>query len=140
MMLLTEGVEKVFIHHLRSTWHIPAGIEAYFGIINRDMSWKPAAHAFAAFTKQMPAYSTRPVLTKKGDCYRADWRRPDGKKCAAFWRESTRTENLPLEIKGKCVITNYLGVEEQVLPNGGKMDLSVGPGIVYLQYENAVNW
>ena len=140
IMLLSENVDKVFVHHFVSTGNAAAEIEGYFGILQPDMTRKPASYAYEALTRQLPPGSTRPLLSKKGDCYRARWTRPDGRQCTAFWRESYRTARLNINVKGACTIFDYTGKELKKFPNGGRISLAVGPGVIYIQHKGSIFW
>ena len=87
---------------------IPAR-EHHFGIIERNLTPKPAYHAYKTLTEHCPPQSTRPVLSVKGDVYLASWSKPDGDKVYAVWRIQG-SGNEKLSIRGTVKeIKDHLG-------------------------------
>ena len=135
LIALSGGVEKVFWYNFRSMGTIPNAREHHFGIVERDLSPKPAYHAYKTLTEVCPPESTRPVLTKKGTLYLASWTRPDGEKTYAVWRlrdggmEKIRMEGNLKEIR------NHLG-EKLPLKKGA---LQISDGVTYLSGDRTLS-
>lgn len=135
LIALSGGVEKVFWYNFRSMGTIPNAREHHFGIVERDLSPKPAYHAYKTLTEVCPPESTRPVLTKKGPLYLASWTRPDGEKTYAVWRlrgggmEKIRMEGNLKEIR------NHLG-EKLPLKKGA---LQISDGVIYLSGDRTLS-
>ena len=135
LIALSGGVEKVFWYNFRSMGTIPNAREHHFGIVERDLSPKPAYHAYKTLTEVCPPESTRPVLTKKGTLYLASWTRPDGEKTYAVWRlrgggmEKIRMEGNLKEIR------NHLG---EKLPLK-KDALQISDGVTYLSGDRTLS-
>ena len=108
LIALSAGVDKVFWYSFRSMGDIPAR-EHHFGIIERDLTPKPAYHAYKTLTEHCPPQSTRPVLSVKGGVYLASWSKPDGDKVYAVWRIQG-SGNEKLSIRGTVKeIKDHLG-------------------------------
>ena len=73
----------------------------------------------------LPSGSTRPVLTIKDGIYKAEWKRPDGKKITAYWCKEGATY---IKLNAKpTMIVGYMGKNVALLNNS----LKVSSGIVY---------
>lgn len=84
LIALSSGVDKLFWYSFRSMGGNESR-EHHFGIIERDLTPKPAYFAYKTLTEHCPPHSTRPVLSKKGEFYIASWNKPDGDKVYAIW-------------------------------------------------------
>lgn len=135
LIALSGGVEKVFWYNFRSMGTIPNAREHHFGIVERDLTPKPAYYAYKTLTEACPPESTRPVLSRKGTLYLASWSTPDGEKRYAVWRlrgsgmEKIRMEGNLREIR------NHLG-EKRMLKNGA---LQISDGITYLSGDRTLS-
>lgn len=120
------GVEKVFWYNLRAGEYSQTNPEAYFGILHKDLTPKPAYLAYQTLTRMCPNKSQRPILQIKDDIYIAKWQRPDSKKVVAIWTEYADKEII-LKSKGRGSTFNYIG--EKI-----KIDFKqfyARPGIIY---------
>ena len=135
LVALSSGAEKVFWYNFRSMGQYPNAREHHFGIVERDLSPKPAYHAYKTLTEQCPPESTRPVLVKKGALYLASWTGPDGKKTYAVWCLRGK-RNAKLRINGNLrEIKNHLG-EKLTLKNGVPQ---LSDGITYLSGDRTLS-
>ena len=135
LIALSCGVEKVFWYNFRSRGSSPNSREHHFGIVERDLTPKPAYHAYKTLTEMCPAESTRPLLTKRGTLYRASWTRPDGGKSYALWRiRGTGPEQL--RIRGNLKeIRNHLGKVQSW--KGGPLPIS--DAVTYLSGDRTLS-
>lgn len=118
------GAEKVFWYNLRSLENDPYNKESHFGLLHRDLSPKPAYHAYKVMTEMCPSGSLRPKLTIKGYVYICYWEKPDGKRVWAIW--STKKQAIStLKIKRALSYFDYMG-------NKQKKPKSLDTGIVYI--------
>ena len=74
----------------------------------------------------LPNGSTRPALTIKNGVYKAEWKRPDGKKITAYWCKDGNTY-IKLNVK-PTMIVDYMGKKLTVKEN----KVRVSSGVVYL--------
>lgn len=79
------GVDKIFWYKFRSNEIDPYYSEDNFGMVHADLSPKPAYYAYKTLIKMLPNGSTRPVLSINDGVYKAEWKRPDGKRVVAYW-------------------------------------------------------
>lgn len=128
LIALAAGAERVFWYNFRAWEGDPMEREHHFGIAHRDLSPKPAYHAFQTLAKLCPDGSTRPVLTIIDQVYHAEWSTPDGTRCHAIWTPDFPAE-YPLTTEG--AITDAYNLYGQ--PCGIPVKtLRVGPELIYL--------
>lgn len=119
------GVDKVFWYEFRSPEVDPYYSEDNFGMVHKDLSPKPAYYAYKTLIRMLPNGSTRPVLTVKDGIYKAEWKRPDGKKVAAYWCKEGFT-SINLDSESQTVI-DY---SNRITPLNDKLKISCG--VVYV--------
>nr|MBP7473448.1 hypothetical protein [Prevotella sp.] len=120
------GVDKVFWYEFRSPEVDPYYSEDNFGMVHKDLSPKPAYYAYKTLIRMLPNGSIRPVLTVKDGIYKAEWKRPDGKRVAAYWWEEGFTSiNLDSEFQTGI---DYMG--NRITPVNDKLKISCG--VVYV--------
>lgn len=125
LIAFAYGVDKVFWYEFRSPEVDPYYSEDNFGMVHKDLSPKPAYYAYKTLIKMLPSGSTRPVLTIKDGIYKAEWKRPDGKKITAYWCKEGATY---IKLNAKpTMIVGYMGKNVALLNNS----LKVSSGIVY---------
>lgn len=125
LIAFAYGVDKVFWYKFRSNELDPYYSEDNFGMVHADLSPKPAYYAYKTLIKMLPSGSTRPVLTIKDGIYKAEWKRPDGKKITAYWCKEGATY---IKLNAKpTMIVGYMGKNVALLNNS----LKVSSGIVY---------
>lgn len=108
LLSFAYGADKVFWYNLRSLENDPYNKESHFGLLHRDLSPKPAYHAYKTMTMMCPSGSLRPKLTIKGDMYMCYWERPDGKRMWAIWSTKRQTI-IGLKIRGVLSYYDYMG-------------------------------
>lgn len=109
LIAFAYGVDKVFWYKFRSNELDPYYSEDNFGMVHADLSPKPAYYAYNTLIKMLPNGSTRPLLTIKDGIYKAEWKRPDGKKITAYWcKEGFTYMNLN---PNPVMIIDYMGKE-----------------------------
>ena len=132
LVSLSAGVEKFFWYSFRST-EAAAGRESHFGIVRRDLTPKPAYHAYATLIRHLPNYSSRPRISSYGDLHLATWRKPDGTPVHAIWTARSK-QLVTLQLSGiPTVATDYLGRSQSFVPERGQLYLNVSPRIQYLE-------
>lgn len=94
-------------------------------MVHKDLSPKPAYYAYKTLIRMLPNGSTRPVLTVKDGIYKAEWKRPDGIKVAAYWCKEGFT-SINLESESQTVI-DY---SNRITPLNDKLKISCG--VVYV--------
>ncbi len=88
LISLRLGVERIFWYELQSPEVKDLDQESHFGLTHRDLSPKPAWHAYCQLTRQRPSGSTNLELPWKSDnnaIYYPQWERPDKVKAGALW-------------------------------------------------------
>lgn len=125
LIAFAYGIDKVFWYEFRSMEDDPYYSEDNFGMVHKDLNPKPAYYAYNTLIKMLPNGSTRPVLTIKDGLYKAEWKRPDGKKITAYWCKEGATY-IKLNVK-PTMIVDYMGKNVALLNNS----LKVYSGIVY---------
>ena len=128
---IANGIGKIFWYSFRSTeWD--NGREAHFGIVKRNLSPKPAYHAYATLIRQLPPHSSIPVLYRRSNVWSAAWVRPDGVPVHALWTVSKPTM-AEIELTGKlnCAV-DHLGNQVKLDLHEGRTRLQLTPGIIYL--------
>ncbi len=128
LIALSEGIRKIFWYSFRSMGTNANSREAHFGILERDLSRKPAYTAYRTLTGLLPSGSTRPEWKKNAWLCSANWFRPDGTKVYALWCVRGKSDVKP-KIRGTVrEIRDYLGNPVE-LRNG---TFTVSDGITYL--------
>lgn len=102
-------VDKVFWYKFRSYEKGPYYTEDNFGIVNSDLTPKPAYYAYKTMTTLCPSGSTRPVLEVSGDIYKAHWTRPDGKVIWAVWNPKGDRGLRQLSYIGSPTFYDFMG-------------------------------
>lgn len=126
LIAFAYGIDKVFWYEFRSMEDDPYYSEDNFGMVHKDLNPKPAYYAYNTLIKMLPNGSTRPVLTIKDGIYKAEWKRPDGKKINAYWCKEGATY-IKLNVK-PTMIVDYMGKKLTVKEN----KVRVSSGVVYL--------
>lgn len=123
------GVEKVFWYNFRSNELDPNDKECHFGVCHRDYTPKPAYYAYKNLIRMCPYKSTRPQLSRHGNVYLAQWKRPDGKKVYSVWT-SKGQERVGVRVKGGYSCYNLFGhpVQDAVAGNA----IEVSSSVVYI--------
>jgi len=134
LILLSEGVEKIFWYKLSSSGDdVNGDREQNFGILDRAQAPKSAYKAYATLTRERPEGSSRPIITEADGVYRASWTRPDGKSVQTVW---TAEDETPVTCETAAAATvravNYLGEPVAVHATAGRVALTASPRIVYL--------
>ncbi len=135
LVALSEGVERIFWYNFRAGEWQPDEREHHFGVVHKDLTPKPAFHAFRTLTTMLPAKSTRPVITTHGKAYLANWARPDGKKVWAIWTADA-PQPLKIKISGNVEqAIDYMG-EKVATPTD---TYKATPALLYLVGPDAVD-
>ncbi|MBR6373654.1 MAG: cellulase family glycosylhydrolase [Victivallales bacterium] len=131
---LGAGADRICCHSYRSTEHKGAGVEGYFGLHRRNLERKSASYAYETLVRFMPVGSTRPVIGKNGDIYIAKWKNPKNEVVYGIWRGTIYGGECEFAIgNGRQPRSfNHLGVEVPLSVKQGRVNISIGPGIVYL--------
>ncbi len=79
----SQGIEKVFKYNFRSHGEV-SPYEGHFGMVRKDLSEKPAYHAYRTVIKLLGNNAKPKYVEKDGFC-RADWTSPTGERVCAFW-------------------------------------------------------
>lgn len=134
LIALSSGVDKLFWYSFRSMGGNESR-EHHFGIVERDLTPKPAYYAYKTLTEHCPPHSTRPVLSKKGEFYIASWSKPDGDKVYAIWCfQGSKSGKFRIEgvVKG---VKDHLGNR---LPAVGDV-MQISDSITYLTGDSALS-
>lgn len=124
------GVDKVFWYKFRSHRAGEGYGEDNFGILNEDLSPRPAFYAYKTLVEMCPDKSTRPTLDIVFNTYRAEWTRPDKKHVVALWnRQGER--GYEIDTSKPCKLYDYMG-KEVPKPKNGKIRISTG--VTYCVY------
>lgn len=127
LISFAAGVEKFYYYELQSLEHNMnyRDQEFFFGIVHRDLSPKPAFHAYRTLTQMHPEGSTRPELLSQDVVWHVKWNRPDGTPVHALWAPF-KPEKVKIEAKGKATITDHLGAKLSAFPQ------ELAEGIIYI--------
>ncbi len=134
ILAIASQVEEIYIHHFRAVEGERFDVEHHFGINHSNLDPKPANCALRTLIQELPAHSTRPVISRVDDAFLADWTRPDGQKVTAVWRASIRTMPMTFASKGSVTARECTGIKIPVNQKGGMLSLCVGPGVTYIHH------
>lgn len=123
------GVDKVFWYNFRSNELSPDDKECHFGLCHKDYSPKPAFYAYQNLVKMCPDKSTRPILTRKGEIYIAQWERPDGKNVYGIWTSEGK-KRVSFNIEGEFTCMDIWGEKRIDIFTG--IPLEISPSIIYI--------
>ena len=98
LFLLSRGIPKVFNYNFRSHGEVSV-YEGAFGIIRKDMSEKPAFHAYQTLTKLIGNHPKITYACKDG-ISRADWISPDGSPVCAIWALDGKSISAEITLEG----------------------------------------
>ncbi len=133
LILLSEGVEKIFWYKLSSSGDdVNGDREQNFGILDRSLAPKPAYRAYATLTRERPEGSSRPTIIETAGVYRASWTRPDGKRVQAVWTAEDEASTTLDVADGAVRAVDYIGDPITVTAAAGRVTLTASPKIVYL--------
>jgi len=124
------GVERIYWYSFRSTeWDY--GAEAHFGIVNNNLTPKPAYAAYKTLTTMYPAGSTGLTVRSDVDLYTANWRKPNGESVVAVWttEKNRQVTCTGTEIKAIDCLGKPLELKKG---EANTASFTAGPGIVYL--------
>lgn len=127
---LGSGVERVFWYTYRDIAEYKGEREGHFGIVESDFTPKPANAAFRALIERCPNQSSRPVLSRKGQIYSANWKTPDGKTTWAVWTTASNPIKQQLQVTGRIEAVYNLSGEQQNIPADNVYELS--GSLIYL--------
>lgn len=127
LISFASGIDRVFWYHLRAFENSQTDWEAYYGILHKDFTPKPAFLAYQTLTEMCPNGSLRPKLRFNNNVYQAEWQRPDGNFVSAFW---TTGPDVAINIfaSESLKFFNYLGQNT----NFKKDAVKIGNGVVYV--------
>lgn len=125
---LSAGVDKIFWYSFRSMGQFPNAREHHFGVMERDLTPKPAYFAYKTLTEHRPAGSSRPILSEKPPIHTASWNKPDGDKVYALWL-IRGSKDMKLSIRGNVKdVRDHLGKKAALKNN----TLRISDGIIYI--------
>ncbi len=128
LIAMANGVERIFWFNFRAGEWQADEREDHFGIVHKDLSPKPAYHAYRTLTRLCPDGSTVPEIEAVGLGYLANWTRPDGVKVWAIWSANAE-QPLTLDITGDVAeAVNHLGEKQTLTGN----EYRANPSILYL--------
>jgi lysophospholipase L1-like esterase len=127
---MAAGVDRIVWHKFRSTGPISSKREAHWGIVEEDLTPKPAFQAYKNLTHMCPAGSTRPVMEVMGHTYLLHWKTPENKTTWAIWNASSDLD-VTMTINGTITeATDHLG-NKRDRPQNGK-PYRISPSVTFL--------
>ena len=88
LILLQLGIAQIFNYEFHAPEVDDLDQESHFGIVHKDLTPKPAYHAYRTFTAQRPpdaAVLDAPWKSPDGSLYFPQWKTPSGKQGGAIW-------------------------------------------------------
>ena len=132
LVALSSGVQKIFWYEFQAMENKPEDSEHYFGLTHRDLTPKPAWHAYETLVKYRPSGSSKPQSSETGGVRIFRWPKPDGPPVHALYVTGTP---LPVSIEWTgsfCSAYNYLGKPVDLKPGNGTANLTLSGKILYL--------
>lgn len=135
---LSIGIDKIFIYHIRSHGRVST-YEGSLGILDQDLTRKPAFYAYKTTTKLMgKATPEIEENTQNGLC-KASWKSPEGKSVLAVWSYK-KPVKATVSVAGKYQILDIYGkvIEGDVLKKicktntDGSLELNASASVVYI--------
>ena len=104
---LSVGIDKIFIYHIRSHGRVST-FEGSLGILDMDLTRKPAFHAYSATTKLMGKATPKIEENKDSGLCKASWKSPEGKSVLAVWSYK-KPVKATVSVAGKYQILDIYG-------------------------------
>ncbi len=127
------GVKKLCWYEFQSMEGKHDDQEHHFGLTHKDLSPKPAFHAYATLAKMRPSGSSIPRITiSPQGVYLAKWEKRGGGNGWAVWVPGTAMETtvkITGSLKGAC---DYLGAPVKIPLRDNQAKITVSGGITYL--------
>ena len=114
LILLQLGIAQIFNYEFHAPEQDDLDQESHFGIVHKDLTPKPAYHAYRALTAQRPGNSTvvnAPWKSTDGSLYFPQWKKPDGQTGGAVWAYRQKGNYTLTFSTPKVKLTSYLGEE-----------------------------
>ncbi|MCL1921467.1 MAG: beta-galactosidase [Kiritimatiellaeota bacterium] len=114
LMLLQMGIAQIFNYEFHAPESDDLDQESHFGIVHKDLSPKPAFHAYKTLTTQRPkdaAAVDAPWQSVDGALYFPQWKTPDGKQGGAIWAYKRKGNAKLTFASPRIKLTSYLGAE-----------------------------
>jgi hypothetical protein len=114
MMLLQLGVTQIFNYEFHAPEADDLDQESHFGIVHKDLTPKPAFHAYRTLTMQRPWNATAldaPWKNADGSVYFPQWKTPDGKTGGAIWAYRQKGTYALTFSTSAIKLVSYLGEE-----------------------------
>jgi len=114
MILLQLGIAQIFNYEFHAPEVDDLDQESHFGIVHKDLTPKPAYHAYKTLTAQRPAAATvldAPWKSPDGSLYFPQWKTPDGQAGGAIWAYRQKGSYALTFSTSKVKLVSYLGEE-----------------------------
>jgi len=114
MMLLQLGIVQIFNYEFHAPEADDLDQESHFGIVHKDLSPKPAYHAYRTFTTQRPPNATVlnvPWKSPDGSLYFPQWKMSSGQTSGAIWAYRQKGKYALTFSTSMVKLVSYLGEE-----------------------------
>jgi len=134
LLALACGVERACWYELIAHGNDPSDSEEHFGIVNKDLSPKPAYAALKALAARRPAGSTVCGDLNGFDraVYSPQWKLPDGSSAGALWSvDRPGTYAVKFRGDGRVELADVFGRVSPAEMRNGVVELELGDSPVY---------
>ena len=134
MMLLQLGIAQIFNYEFHAPETDELDQESHFGIVHKDLTPKPAYHAYRTLTTQRPGNATvidAPWKSPDGSLYFPQWKTPDGQAGGAIWAYRQKGPHKLTFSTARVKLTSYMGEPINAEWNGNTCLLPLTDAPVY---------
>jgi len=134
LMLLQLGIAQIFNYEFHAPEADDLDQESHFGIVHKDLTPKPAYHAYRTLTAQRPPNATAldaQWQDMDGTLYYPQWKTPDGKQGGALWAYKQKGPCKLTFSAPRIRLTSYLGEEIKADWNGRTCTIPLDDAPVY---------
>jgi len=134
LMLLQLGITQIFNYEFHAPEADDLDQESHFGIVHKDLTPKPAYHAYRTMTTQRPWNATAldtPWKSADGALYFPQWKTPDGKTGGAIWAYRQKGNYKLTFSAPRLKLVSYLGEEIKADWQGNTCVLPLTDAAIY---------
>ena len=134
LMLLQLGIAQIFNYEFHAPEEDDLDQESHFGIVHKDLTPKPAYHAYRTLTTQRPPNATvlnAPWKSPDGSLYFPQWKTPNGQAGGAIWAYRQKGSYALTFSTNKIKFISYLGDELKGTWRGNTCTLPLTDAPVY---------
>ena len=134
LILLQLGIAQIFNYEFHAPEEDDLDPESHFGIVHKDLTPKPAYHAYRTLTTHRPPNATThpaPWKTPDGALYFPQWETPDGPPAGAIWAYRQKGTYALTFTTPRIKLTTHLGQEIKTEWDGATTRLPLTDAPIY---------